>query len=484
MSGCKPLVVASLLALLPAGTALAAEFCAVPEKNKYEDLDSIQNDFKNRHAEYNPENVGKTAFDESDLAEHTGQSYFSPDEEPEGFSTLFSDVSEDLGRVGESISTTNVATGEILADNVLNSSLETIGEEAGEVLGPVGEIVAVGLWGEAIISTFENQSSTDFDKASAVLSIIPVVGDILGAIREPVDRAILKARANKIQSSGYPYDRQKPELNDYNKDRERWERFASNYDQYFVPMLAKSVIEDVVLEQEHIYQAAVKAHNQALEHMFAKIDYEYFKSNQAGILGLSADSDDGQIRVHGNLGKVCDTLASDSIARINCLKDDVYIERLEELTGYVESQTSNNVASINANYASLRKRAVDQSLENLNNLKQDLKDKIKTTANARWDQIIAANWFKDIGNMLHENVYVPAFHEFADNQLNRVPTQAEINSGRLTVKEPSESCTFGNVLLNCSDIPGEYRHFNDSADSRLRNSVNRVNDIRSQEHLS
>ena len=480
MRGYKPLVFASLLTCIPAGTALSAEICAIPERNKYEDLSSIQDDFKNRHAEYIPENKGKTLFDESELADYNSQSYFSPDEEPKGFSTLFSDVSEDLSRVGESISTTNFATSEILADNVLNSSLVTVGEEASELLGPVGDIIAVGLWGEAIVSTFENESATDFDKASAVLSIIPVVGDILGAIREPVDRAILNARKNRIQSSGYPYDRTKPELNDFDEDRKRWYRFASNYQQYFIPMLAKSVIEDVVIEQEHIYQTAVKAHDQALGHIFEKIDYEYFKSNQADIMEYS---DDGLNRVHGSLAKACDSYASGSIAQINCLKDSVYIERLEELTEFVESQSYNDIAAINTKYASLRKRAVDQSLDNLNNLKQELKQQITTTANARWSKITTANWFKNIGSMLHENVYIPAFHEFADNQLNRTPSQAEVSAGILTVKEPSESCNFGKLLLHCSNVPGEYRHFNESADKRLKESVNFVNNLTSQSYL-
>ena len=129
MRGYKPLVFASLLTCIPVGSALSAEFCSVPGKNKYEDLSSIQNDFKNRHAKYIAENKGKTLFDESDLVDYTNQSYFSPDEEPKGFSTLFSHVSEDLSSVGESISTTNYATSEILADNVLNSSLVTVNKK-------------------------------------------------------------------------------------------------------------------------------------------------------------------------------------------------------------------------------------------------------------------------------------------------------------------------------------------------------------------
>lgn len=480
MSVCKPLVIAGLLTLVPTTCTYAIEVCPVPDKTKYEDLKALQSDFKSRHANYITENTGKAIFDESDLAEQTHQSYFSPDEEPDGFSSLFPDVSEELGRIGESITTSNTETAEILADNILNSSLETVGADASEALGPVGEIVAVGLWGEGIISTFENQSSTNFDKASSVLSIIPVVGDILGAIKEPVDRKILDERAHRIQHSGYPFDRQNPELNDYNQDRERWERLASNFDQFFIPILAKSVIEDVTLEMEHVYQTAVKAHNQSLAHMFSKIDYEYFKSNQADIIKHQSGE---QVRVHGNLDKICSTHAIDSINRINCIKDKVYLERLEELTRFIESRSYNEIAAQNATYASLRKRAVDQSLENLQNIRQGLKEKIRTLSVARWNKVVASNWFRNIGNMLYENTYIPAFHEFANNQLNRVPTQTEINEGRLTIKEPRESCT-GTVLIYCRDVPGEYRSFNDHADSRLKYSVNAVNNIRNQNHLN
>ncbi|MCY9828849.1 hypothetical protein OTK54_22305, partial [Vibrio chagasii] len=69
-----------------------------------------------------------------------------------------------------------------LSEQSLFNRLGKAGSSTLEVLGPVGDAVAVGFWLDNMVSTFSQEASTRLDKAASVFSIVPLVGDELNLV--------------------------------------------------------------------------------------------------------------------------------------------------------------------------------------------------------------------------------------------------------------------------------------------------------------
>ena len=66
-----------------------------------------------------------------------------------------------------------------------------------EVLGPVGDAIAVGLWAEEVAESFADETQTSYDRFATVMSLI----DWFGVLKLPardIDRHILINRWNNV----------------------------------------------------------------------------------------------------------------------------------------------------------------------------------------------------------------------------------------------------------------------------------------------
>ena len=80
-----------------------------------------------------------------------------------------------------------------LSQESLINRLGQAGSSTWEVLGPIGDAVAVGFWVDNMVQTFSEESSTRLDKAASIFSLIPLVGDELNLLSNDIKYFAAKA---------------------------------------------------------------------------------------------------------------------------------------------------------------------------------------------------------------------------------------------------------------------------------------------------
>ncbi|PNQ54001.1 hypothetical protein C1141_18225, partial [Vibrio agarivorans] len=162
--------------------------------------------------------------------------------------------------------------------STIGRSTAGIAKEALEVLGPVGDAVAVGLWANEVANAFEDETQTSYDRFATTMGLIDWFG-VLKLPEREIDRQILTARWNKV-ASGKHYSftlNQNIITQQDKKDIQHWVDLARGQQQ-MLESLAQGFATDLALKYQYQYQKALKAQTHLVETLISAVESETNKT--------------------------------------------------------------------------------------------------------------------------------------------------------------------------------------------------------------
>jgi hypothetical protein len=165
-----------------------------------------------------------------------------------------------------------------LSEQSLFNRLGKAGSSTLEVLGPVGDAVAVGFWLDNMVSTFSQESSTRLDEAASVFSIVPLVGDELNLLSNDIKYFAAKEKIEEFENqSHYVFSDHSPDFYRFHHKKEDAIALLNKYDNH-VLQSAKMYVDHLLLEADTEYRRLTAAYDRQLSKQMARIDLEMLKS--------------------------------------------------------------------------------------------------------------------------------------------------------------------------------------------------------------
>ncbi|MFZ3408392.1 hypothetical protein [Vibrio chagasii] len=165
-----------------------------------------------------------------------------------------------------------------LSEQSLFNRLGKAGSSTLEVLGPVGDAVAVGLWLDNMVSTFSQESSTRLDQAASVFSIVPLVGDELNLLSSDIKYFAAKQKIEEFeQQTHYVFANHSSEFARFHHKKEDAITLLNKYDNH-VKQSASMYVDHLLLQADTEYRRLASAYDRQLSKQMARIDLELLKS--------------------------------------------------------------------------------------------------------------------------------------------------------------------------------------------------------------
>ncbi|MCG9694433.1 hypothetical protein L1D55_22320 [Vibrio sp. Isolate22] len=165
-----------------------------------------------------------------------------------------------------------------LSEQSLFNRLGKAGSSTLEVLGPVGDAVAVGFWLDNMVSTFSQESSTRLDKAASVFSIVPLVGDELNLLSSDIKYFAAKQKIEEFeQQTHYVFANHSSEFARFHHKKEDAITLLNKYDNH-VKQTASMYVDHLLLQADTEYRRLASAYDRQLSKQMARIDLELLKS--------------------------------------------------------------------------------------------------------------------------------------------------------------------------------------------------------------
>ncbi|MFM2610123.1 hypothetical protein AAFX30_21345 [Vibrio chagasii] len=165
-----------------------------------------------------------------------------------------------------------------LSEQSLFNRLGKAGSSTLEVLGPVGDAVAVGFWLDNMVSTFSQESSTRLDKAASVFSIVPLVGDELNLLSNDIKYFAAKQKIEEFeQQTHYVFANHSSEFARFHHKKEDAITLLNKYDNH-VKQSASMYVDHLLLQADTEYRRLASAYDRQLSKQMARIDLELLKS--------------------------------------------------------------------------------------------------------------------------------------------------------------------------------------------------------------
>ncbi|WP_434567111.1 hypothetical protein QFW85_10205 [Vibrio chagasii] len=165
-----------------------------------------------------------------------------------------------------------------LSGQSLFNRLGKAGSSTLEVLGPVGDAVAVGFWLDNMVSTFSQESSTRLDKAASVFSIVPLVGDELNLLSSDIKYFAAKQKIEEFeQQTHYVFANHSSEFARFHHKKEDAITLLNKYDNH-VKQSAFMYVDHLLLQADTEYRRLASAYDRQLSKQMARIDLELLKS--------------------------------------------------------------------------------------------------------------------------------------------------------------------------------------------------------------
>ncbi|WP_394141376.1 hypothetical protein [Vibrio chagasii] len=165
-----------------------------------------------------------------------------------------------------------------LSEQSLFNRLGKAGSSTLEVLGPVGDAVAVGFWLDNMVSTFSQESSTRLDKAASVFSIVPLVGDELNLLSSDIKYFAAKQKIEEFeQQTHYVFANHSSEFARFHHKKEDAITLLNKYDNH-VKQSASMYVDHLLLQADTEYRRLASAYDRQLSKQMARIDLELLKS--------------------------------------------------------------------------------------------------------------------------------------------------------------------------------------------------------------
>jgi hypothetical protein len=219
----------------------------------------------------------------------------------QSFSTAWPETEEVLRNVPTTIEGS-------LSGSALLGRLGSVGASTLEVLGPVGDTVAVGLWVENMVSTFASESTSRLDKVASIFSILPLVGDELNLLSNDIKYFAAKDKIAEFENQTHDvFSSFHSESSRFHHRKEDAIALIKKYDRYLV-LAASMYVDHLLLTADTEFRRIASAYDRQLARQMARMDLEFLKT-----LGyISPDTN-----LHQPL---CQDVASDSSSLRSCIQ--------------------------------------------------------------------------------------------------------------------------------------------------------------------
>ena len=209
--------------LFASSMASASEFCHIDDETYILDEESYRVLQRENYATFSHDFIPSDALIAAPQAELAIKG-----EVPET-SEIFSNTSLKLVEgPDEALAMTSSESARLL--RTMGRTAEEIAAGALEAMGPVGDALAVGLWAMDVAETFEEESSTAYDRFASIMGLI----DWFGILRIPereIDRNIIASRWDKVANGEhYSFTVHDDLATEQDRtDKERWGHFSNGY---------------------------------------------------------------------------------------------------------------------------------------------------------------------------------------------------------------------------------------------------------------
>ncbi|KAB8033583.1 hypothetical protein [Fluviispira multicolorata] len=346
---------------------------------------------------------------------------------------------------------------------------------AGEIFGPIGNTAMVLLWGVNIINSFTSETDTGYDKSCAVLGIVPIVGDVICLTRDVVDAKIFHARSNKLIKNGYYnyVENASSQDQDLMEAQKKWEIAINNFYGKHVPLLARSIVEDVIIKYNNAHKWQVASQTRNLDNIFNNLDFELNKSLNNDLLAEQYPL--GQQVFYGSTEDVCKISRDDLIETkqyinyVKCEYNKIIFPHINGLILDLKKKKNENFNSnIATEYFDLHKVAVASSMEKISWIKDKelIISQIKNESKERLLEIKRSKWINEVGEYAYQNMSELAFKSWVLSVFNREASRLEIFNKKVKVIDKMEKCS-GTILFSCKEYPEEYEVFDENKDVHL-----------------
>ena len=158
-----------------------------------------------------------------------------------------------------------------------------------ESLGPIGDVVAVGLWSRDVAQSFQDESRTSYDRFATVMELVDWFG-ILKLPEREIDRSILSHRWSQIAAGNHYSFKVHQDLVTQNDlvEKSHWVDMARKQ-QDMLNAVARGLASDVALKYQLHYQEFVKSQATMSEELINAVETELNKTlyNQLSLDNMS-----------------------------------------------------------------------------------------------------------------------------------------------------------------------------------------------------
>lgn len=169
----------------------------------------------------------------------------------------------------------------------LLSKIGNVGSTTLEVLGPVGDAIAVGFWVDNLVETFTNESAGSLDKVAATFSILPLVGDELNLLSNDIKYFAAKDKVQEIEHQmHYVFGDKGAAFNRIRNKKTDAINLIHQYDNH-VKMVSSMYIDHLLIQSDTEYRRAAAGYDRQLSRQMARMDLEFLKT--FGYLSVERD---------------------------------------------------------------------------------------------------------------------------------------------------------------------------------------------------
>ena len=370
----------------------------------------------------------------------------------------------------------------------MGRTAEKVAAGALEALGPVGDILAVGLWAEDVAETFADESRTAYDRFESIMGLIDVFG-LFNLPEHDIDRMIITSHWDRIASGEhYSYTLHQDLVTQQDHlDKVRWAHFSDGYDK-FLQRTTQDFLIDAGLKYQFHFIEAVQVQTKIAQELFNGIDQEMYKSLMTHLaLNGSAErifAADIERECAPESRKLL-TLLAQASSELDARKLNRKLARVQSCQLQVISHLANNLyrmsqgnlAGVSASQIralftqafDAKQNIIDTAAANLALIRFKLIDDMRQQGHQAIGQLFASGAVANTQNFILQQGERAGIDEMARSLLYRPANAWELFTGWIVLEPSYEDCWhgFGLDKLFCKDVPAVTRQFNVSQDSIL-----------------
>ncbi|HDM8227576.1 TPA: hypothetical protein P0E37_002034 [Vibrio campbellii] len=367
------------------------------------------------------------SFDSQRLEGQLHQQFFS---EPQ-FGSTFGELehssqqqlfSEAWPSTDEALNSVPVASESALSAPAILNRLGQAGSSTLEVLGPVGDAFAVGVWAENMASTFSKESSTRLDKTASVFSIVPLVGDELNMLSNDIKYFAAKEKIEEFESqSHYVFNDHHPDFNRFHHKKEDAIKLINQYDNH-VKASIEMYIDQLLLAADTEYRRIAAGYDRQLVRQMTRMDLEYIKVY-------------GHISEQSNLNQpLCSEVGDNPTHLMNCVKSQGQA-RIELIAQQLSSSELNQ---LRLKLHEAKRSLVQTAMDNLEEHKETLRNDVIARAKHHIPQVY--QYTRLNRHLLEERARKSGLREYAKENWNvDYLSEEQINTATFEVS-PAREC--------------------------------------------